>query len=59
MEFIAHFAYKKDGFTKKFEADNKEEAWDKANEYQNNDNKGEPKSERIRLQKLTLNPTQQ
>lgn len=34
------------------------ENWQKAIEYQNNDNKGEPKSERIRLLKLTLNHTQ-
>jgi len=53
--FTAHFAYKKDGFTKNFEAETESQAWQKAIEYQNNDNKGEPKSERIRLQKIIPN----
>lgn len=50
--FDCVFAYKKGTFIKRIEAKNYTEAKKLALEYQKEDNKGEPKSERIRLHKI-------
>lgn len=51
--YIAKFAYQKNnGFSKEFEANNDKHAYQLAKEYERTENKGEPKSEMIRLLKV-------
>jgi len=51
--FAANYGFRKDGYTHFFKAYNKEHARQLALEYQKEDNKGECKSDRLRLKSIT------
>lgn len=51
-QFKAIYKYKKDGYVRIFDAYNEQHARQLAIEYQKQDNKGEPKSERLALEKV-------
>lgn len=51
--FVANYGFRKDGYTHFFKAYNKEHARQLALEYQKEDNKGECKSDRLRLKSIT------
>jgi hypothetical protein len=51
--FAANYGFRKDGYTHFFKAYNKEHARQLALEYQKKDNKGECKSDRLRLKSIT------
>jgi hypothetical protein len=50
--FAAHYGFRKDGYIHLFKAYNQGQARQLALEYQKEDNKGECKSDRLRLKKI-------